>query len=215
MNTLKMAKEDILLRVEMGKLEIEPIKQNITTTDENPFINQLQQKRIFRQTTQSKCSCTWQKKNFNPAVHKKRNNKILKDPVLKLLKTNTVDNKKEEQQTRNKVNPSSAENLNVDILNLCALVDNCNQLRISSSSKKDRKLTVAELNNPAKWWKNDLIHARQVRKLVVENNQTGTSCSQQALNPPCDVTIDELASYFETLVHIPKKMSSMAEMMYI
>lgn len=30
-----------------------------------------------------------------------------------------------------------------------------------------------------------------------------------------DVTIDELASYFETLVHIPKKMSSMAEMMYI
>lgn len=31
----------------------------------------------------------------------------------------------------------------------------------------------------------------------------------------CDVTIDELASYFETFVHIPKKMSSMAEMMYI
>lgn len=30
-----------------------------------------------------------------------------------------------------------------------------------------------------------------------------------------DVTIDELASYFETFVHIPKKMSSMAEMMYI
>lgn len=33
--------------------------------------------------------------------------------------------------------------------------------------------------------------------------------------PPDDVTIDELASYFETFVHIPKKMSSMAEMMYI
>lgn len=30
-----------------------------------------------------------------------------------------------------------------------------------------------------------------------------------------DVTIDELASYFDTLVHIPKKMSAMAEMMYI
>lgn len=30
-----------------------------------------------------------------------------------------------------------------------------------------------------------------------------------------DVNIDELASYFETFVHIPKKMSSMAEMMYI
>lgn len=45
-----------------------------------------------------------------------------------------------------------------------------------------------------------------------------TSCSHQArmsVAPPCDVTIDELASYFETFVHIPKKMSSMAEMMYI
>lgn len=30
-----------------------------------------------------------------------------------------------------------------------------------------------------------------------------------------DVTIDELASYFDTFVHIPKKMSTMAEMMYI
>ena len=47
-----------------------------------------------------------------------------------------------------------------------------------------------------------------------------TSCSQQAgagaAAAVCDdVTIDELASYFETLVHIPKKMSEMAEMMYI
>lgn len=51
-------------------------------------------------------------------------------------------------------------------------------------------------------------------------NRELSSCSQQAmarlcLNPPCDVTIDELACYFETFVHIPKKMSSMAEMMYI
>lgn len=39
------------------------------------------------------------------------------------------------------------------------------------------------------------------------------SCSQQALLN-CDVTIDELASYFETFVHIPRKMSSIAETMY-
>ncbi|XP_055627882.1 uncharacterized protein LOC129769560 [Toxorhynchites rutilus septentrionalis] len=47
---------------------------------------------------------------------------------------------------------------------------------------------------------------------------SSASCSTQArLNSsmPCDITIDEMASYFETLVHIPKKMSSMAEMMYI
>ncbi|XP_017485513.1 PREDICTED: uncharacterized protein LOC108374061 [Rhagoletis zephyria] len=52
-----------------------------------------------------------------------------------------------------------------------------------------------------------------------------TSCSQQAGNGVGtvtnsngngdDVTIDELASYFDTFVHIPKKMSTMAEMMYI
>ncbi|XP_053957482.1 uncharacterized protein LOC128862778 [Anastrepha ludens] len=53
-----------------------------------------------------------------------------------------------------------------------------------------------------------------------------TSCSQQASNSVVavgnngsssgdDVTIDELASYFDTFVHIPKKMSTMAEMMYI
>uniref|UniRef100_A0A182LX75 Oxidative stress-responsive serine-rich protein 1 n=1 Tax=Anopheles culicifacies TaxID=139723 RepID=A0A182LX75_9DIPT len=49
------------------------------------------------------------------------------------------------------------------------------------------------------------------------SSQAAASCSQQArLNAmPCDVTIDEMASYFETLVYIPKKMSTMAEMMYI
>ncbi|GAB6029024.1 hypothetical protein CHUAL_004812 [Chamberlinius hualienensis] len=38
------------------------------------------------------------------------------------------------------------------------------------------------------------------------------SCSQQARLD--DVTIDELAGYFENYVYIPRKMSSMAEMMY-
>lgn len=51
------------------------------------------------------------------------------------------------------------------------------------------------------------------------SSSSSASCSTQArLNGssmPCDITIDEMASYFETLVHIPKKMSSMAEMMYI
>lgn len=44
------------------------------------------------------------------------------------------------------------------------------------------------------------------------------SCSVQArLNTPIcdDTTIDELASYFDLFVHIPRKMSHMAEMMYI
>ncbi|KAL0126885.1 hypothetical protein PUN28_005322 [Cardiocondyla obscurior] len=43
------------------------------------------------------------------------------------------------------------------------------------------------------------------------------TCSVQArISPPLssDVTIGELAAYFEEFVHIPKKMSHMAEMMY-
>jgi hypothetical protein len=38
------------------------------------------------------------------------------------------------------------------------------------------------------------------------------TCSEQARMD--DMSVDELASYFETYVHIPKKMSAMAEMMY-
>ncbi|XP_059491046.1 uncharacterized protein LOC132205787 [Neocloeon triangulifer] len=38
------------------------------------------------------------------------------------------------------------------------------------------------------------------------------TCSQQARRE--EVSINELAGYFENLVHIPKKMSSMAEQMY-
>ncbi|XP_071451089.1 uncharacterized protein [Hetaerina americana] len=47
---------------------------------------------------------------------------------------------------------------------------------------------------------------------------SSTSCSQQARMSPSapltDITINELAGYFDTFVHIPKKMSQMAEMMY-
>lgn len=54
-----------------------------------------------------------------------------------------------------------------------------------------------------------------------KRESTSNSCSVQArmestAPPDCDDTsIDELASYFDLFVHIPKKMSSMAEMMYI
>lgn len=40
------------------------------------------------------------------------------------------------------------------------------------------------------------------------------SCSQEAMLNETDFTAEELASYFEELVYIPKKMSEMAEMMY-
>ncbi|XP_043503990.1 uncharacterized protein LOC122525331 [Polistes fuscatus] len=58
----------------------------------------------------------------------------------------------------------------------------------------------------------------QLDAITVSGQPPNTNtCSIQARisTPSCDVTIDELASYFEEFVHIPKKMSHMAEMMYI
>lgn len=40
------------------------------------------------------------------------------------------------------------------------------------------------------------------------------TCATQARLDPDDLSVDELACYFEDFVHIPKKMSTMAEMMY-
>ncbi|XP_063827790.1 uncharacterized protein LOC135077169 [Ostrinia nubilalis] len=209
-----MAKEDLLLPVEMGKLEIEPIKTNKPMKEDNPFINKSQQKNIFSRSyaSHSKCTCP-QQKNYM-TICKKKHNKVIRDPVLKIIKTCSKDSSVLEEGciAQSKGYPLS-RTINADVLNLCALVDNCNQLRISSDVKK-QNVTAKEVNSKNNWWKNDISLARQTKQSVPDKSQTGT-CSQQALNPPCDVTIDELASYFETLVHIPKKMSSMAEMMYI
>lgn len=211
-----MAKED-LLPVEMGKLEIEPSKTSKLVKEDNPFINKSQQKMCYtsrNHTPHPKCSCSLQKSHNHVTICKKKNAKIIKDPVLKILQSHSNDpNAKEEgHSVSRKFHCSPPKSLNSEILNLCALVDNCNQLRISSHVKKQNSV-VSEASTKNEWWKNDVSHTRP-RKSGHEKSQAG-SCSQQALNPPCDVTIDELASYFETLVHIPKKMSSMAEMMYI
>lgn len=61
------------------------------------------------------------------------------------------------------------------------------------------------------------VNSNAMNTSMSSNSSNSSTCSQQARmnSSSCDVTIDELASYFETFVHIPKKMSSMAEMMYI
>lgn len=61
------------------------------------------------------------------------------------------------------------------------------------------------------------VNSNAMSTSMSSNSSNSSTCSQQARmnSTSCDVTIDELASYFETFVHIPKKMSSMAEMMYI
>lgn len=210
-----MEKEEILLGVEMGRLEIEPVKLS-NRNSENPFINLLQKRKIFKSPIlpkESKCTYSTQRKVKHSSIYKKKHSKILKEPILKILKNcsnnNIISEAKELQESTSK--PIS-DIVRCDPLNLCTLVHNCNQLTISSRAS-DQSL-ITEVDNEHKWWNNDGGTSQESREATAQSSRSGT-CSQQALNPPCDVTIDELASYFETLVHIPKKMSSMAEMMYI
>ncbi|XP_072947460.1 uncharacterized protein [Epargyreus clarus] len=205
-----MAKEDILLRVEMGKLEIEPSKVNKNIK----FINLPQQKKFIstKNFQNNKCACVSLKKNKNMSICKKKH-RILKDPKLKLPQTYC---KNDYQFTGKEVTPpASNQDLNSESLSLRTLVDNCNQLSISTDGN-NRTNTSTQPNETTEWWRCYVLNNKQqqTKDFHSEKGQS-SSCSQQALNPPCDVTIDELASYFETLVHIPKKMSSMAEMMYI
>ncbi|XP_075978536.1 uncharacterized protein LOC142978123 [Anticarsia gemmatalis] len=211
-----MEKDDLLLGVEMGRLEIEPVKINKNRNSENPFINLLQKRNFFKSPVlpkESKCTCSVQKKTKPSGIHKKKHNKILKEPILKILKNcgnNSIILEAEECQESSKKNISDI--VRCDPLNLCTLVHNCNQLTISSNSNEQNS-SGTDVNSD-RWWKDEPSCSQESKEIKPQSSRSGT-CSQQALNPPCDVTIDELASYFETLVHIPKKMSSMAEMMYI
>ena len=52
-------------------------------------------------------------------------------------------------------------------------------------------------------------------KMLAGRECSPTTCAQQARQYVTeDISIDELAGYFDAYVHIPKKMSYMAEMMY-
>lgn len=212
-----MEKEEILLGEEMRRLEIEPVKLNYNRNSENPFINLLQKKSFFKSPilpNESKCTCSIERKVKHSGIYKKKHNKILKEPILKILK-NCGNNSiiLEAEECPGSTNKNISDIVRCDPLNLCTLVHNCNQLTISSNSN-EQNVSVTGINNDNKWWKQEVVNSQEPKEPKPQSSSS-SSCSQQALNPPCDVTIDELASYFETLVHIPKKMSSMAEMMYI
>lgn len=63
------------------------------------------------------------------------------------------------------------------------------------------------------------LHSDLGAEAAVAHNSPRTaslvrSCSQEAMFNETDFSAEELASYFDELVYIPKKMSEMAEMMY-
>ncbi|XP_063977747.1 uncharacterized protein LOC135162808 isoform X2 [Diachasmimorpha longicaudata] len=83
----------------------------------------------------------------------------------------------------------------------------------SNSFKRARSNTMPSLRSASGGGSNN---SNEPTSSTSGQSTSPNTCSVQArISPPCDVTIDELASYFEEFVHIPKKMSHMAEMMYI
>lgn len=55
------------------------------------------------------------------------------------------------------------------------------------------------------------LHGNDVRN---GSSRAASTCAEEARNDATDLSVDELASYFDEFVHIPRKMSEMAEMMY-
>lgn len=94
---------------------------------------------------------------------------------------------------------------------------------VEARTKNDKVVSGHVKRRVAKNWAaykcSDKGHLSDTK--LLPKTQNSSSCSIQArittTQPPqCDdTTIDELASYFDLFVHIPKKMSHMAEMMYI
>lgn len=176
----------------------------------NPFMRR-RSKSLSSINLGSSCDCTKKTQNVKHTTSFKRpNKKILREPVLKFLKcsykvSDTKTNLQRTHKRKEKLFGHCSTHRDQDFR---SIIDACEHLSIDNSNTN-----LSTFTSPS------FLNARSQSNSRIENiNSNIGSCSHQArinVNPPCDVTIDELASYFETFVHIPKKMSSMAEMMYI
>lgn len=170
--------------------------------------------------------------------NKQQIRKILNEPILKdigkCVHQNSIKNRKlSKLEKSNDDNKSDDEKLfgssqNQDNLDFKTLAIEYSGMSLSTSSSSLTSLTSDIPNNTGssftRIFENNCSlksnkNLNDTTKSLNQQPQTSrarSSCSQQArINVGCDITIDELAGYFETFVHIPKKMSSMAEMMYI
>lgn len=224
-----MSEEDANLTQSLHKLKILPKpKQPKLYHDDNlpiklnPFAKRSRMKSLSTTTLFGpSCVCRKNRVCKNTTASKKLTssikNKLLRDPVIVLHEkckhelSTTAKSKLNKTKTKIECEtPKLKSELFGDGIghqDFRSIIAGCEQLTLSNEDELQSFTTqnFRELQAP--------VAPR------TENREL-SSCSQQAmarlcLNPPCDVTIDELASYFETFVHIPKKMSSMAEMMYI
>lgn len=227
-----MSKEDVTLSNNLKNLEINEVKHvklkpnsDVIT---NPFMRRRRSKslssvNIFTTT----CNCI--KKQQIPRVKNtvqfkstSKCKKILREPILKLIGNSkcACDSK---SPSGCKLFGQKARNSDQDFR---SIVNACQQLSLANANDgvqdyllpSFQSIRFVENNVNKTQSSTESPNASSNNNSNNSNNNNNSSCSQQArmsASPPCDVTIDELASYFETFVHIPKKMSSMAEMMYI
>lgn len=140
--------------------------------------------------------------------------KVLREPILKFVKCShklyeaKMTSKITQRKRKEKLFGQGVGGQDRDFR---SVIDACEQLNLDAGN-----VNLSDYSSPS------FLSARPRTSNSVIRNENPTSnmgsCSHQArmnTTTPCDVTIDELASYFETFVHIPKKMSTMAEMMYI
>lgn len=165
------------------------------------------------------------KLNFFEALKKKNllnssSVKIIRDPVLKFESSEKSVCKSLERKSIPKYNPTRSDlsrNTIFDSQSACdfgSLLDSSQNKQLKSEFNSESFLNLRKPKDESHKLKKSGSITNCSTNLA--NNQ---SCSQQALmgaHSSCDdVTIVELASYFDVFVHIPKKMSHMAEMMYI
>ncbi|KAJ3663519.1 hypothetical protein Zmor_007774 [Zophobas morio] len=205
-----MSQGDQTLLSSLQKLDLET-KKPPTDAPANPFMHRRRSKSLSSINFGSTCDCL--KKNLairHTTSFKRPNKKILRDPILKFIKCSHSDkmhNVKISKKRKEKLFGQCARYKERDFK---SIVDACKKLTLSAPNSETECYSSASFQKPRS--RSSSLSSRS------EACTVGTSCSHQArinVTPPCDVTIDELASYFETFVHIPKKMSSMAEMMYI
>ncbi|KAB0796159.1 hypothetical protein PPYR_10220 [Photinus pyralis] len=203
-----MSQEDLNLSVTLEKLQIEAEKKKtMVQPDTNPFLRRRRSKSLSSISLFGP-SCNCSKKSplllKQDVSFKRSHKKIIREPVLKLI-TKCYHSKPATNIDDKKVFGQSSKSTGKDFR---AIVDACQQLNLANVNDGVQNYSLKSFQE---------ARPDQSRSPQKSESSVSTTCSHQArmtVTPSCDVTIDELASYFETFVHIPKKMSSMAEMMY-
>ncbi|XP_050300952.1 uncharacterized protein LOC126739350 [Anthonomus grandis grandis] len=200
----QMEEEHSGLSTCLEKLELDVSKRKKMDSNPNPFRRRSKSLSSISNSSNS-CGCVQKVSELKKTTSFKRNDrKILRDPVLKVMKFKKNHRK---TTTTEKLFGQCSKHKEK---NFKTLIDACEQLSLDPVALDKSKFSSESFRRARKTSPLHTTPRAEVSSLA--------SCSHQArwnVNPPCDVTIDELASYFETSVHIPKKMSSMAEMMYI